>query len=195
MTTQEIYFVIQAGLQLLVGSGVVWGVCWLGKLLKRALEVQRAVMQDYEGLNKVMRQVLDTVDAPAMIQSWRDYKALAEMTAAEVLKQRERQLREQYQAQVKQVGMVGTEVAGKIVGEQAAQFIRLIADLIPFIPPEKRIALIEASELPPVYKQHLRKFADAAPHQPIEMPANILQAIGQLRRPAADPPAQAGPQA
>jgi hypothetical protein len=82
MTAQDIYFGIQMSLQLIIAGGVVWGICWLGGVLKRAIEgqektiaaqaeqmkAQSMVLQDFERLNKVMQQVIDFADPQKQLQ-------------------------------------------------------------------------------------------------------------------------------
>jgi hypothetical protein len=88
MTTQDLYFGIQMGLQLLIGGGVVWAAVWLSGVLKRAIEgqektiaaqaelmkAQSTVLQDVERFNKIMQQVIDFVDPQAQLQREQAYR-------------------------------------------------------------------------------------------------------------------------
>jgi hypothetical protein len=50
-------------------------------------------------------------------------------------------------------------------------------DMMRFIPPDQRVALIDASDLTPRYKQLLQIMADAAPYLPEN---SLAQALGIL---------------
>jgi hypothetical protein len=106
MTTQAIYFWIQMGVQLLVGGGVVWGICWYISVLKRAIEgqektiatqaeqmkalkttieaqaeqmkAQSIVLQDAERLYKLMQQVIDFVNPEAQLKREQAFQARLE---------------------------------------------------------------------------------------------------------------------
>jgi hypothetical protein len=193
MTTQDMYSWAQMVLQVLVGGGVMVGVYRYYGVLKRLIEgqektiaaqaeqmkAQSTVLQDFERLNKVMQQVIDMVDAPAMIQRWQSYRALVDQHSTE-----------QYQARVTHVTRIAAKTVGEMLGEQAAQFVILMANTMPFIPPVKRSALIEATELLPIWKQSLQTFAKEAPYQPIDASLPSLWAAGQLLLSNAEPRSQ-----
>jgi hypothetical protein len=143
-----------------------------------SMKAQNTVLQEFERLNKMMKEVINTVDAPAMLQRMQSYKELVDREANTLLKEQARQFAEQHQARVKQVGILAAEAAGKMLGEQAAHFIISMANAIPFIPPPKRLPLIEAAELLPAYKQDLRKFAEVAPFLPFDTQLKGLCAVG-----------------
>jgi hypothetical protein len=50
------------------------------------MKAQSTVLQDFERLNKMMKEFIDTVDAPAMLQRWQQYKALGEYCLCNHLK-------------------------------------------------------------------------------------------------------------
>src|SRR5262249_58952175 len=102
------------------------------------LKAQSTVLQDFERLNKTMKLVIDTVDAPAMLQRMQSYQALVNAySAAEVRK-------------------------------TTRDFITFIGRALPYTAPSKRMSLIDAADLDVEYKQVLKEFAQGAPYLSIE---------------------------
>jgi hypothetical protein len=70
----------------------VWGVCWLSGVLKRAIEgqektiaaqakqmkAQSTVLQDFERLNTLMKQVIDVVNPEAQLKHEQAFQARLE---------------------------------------------------------------------------------------------------------------------
>jgi hypothetical protein len=168
MTTQDIYFGIQIGLHVLVAGGVVWGICWLGRVLKRGLETQEkaiaaqaeqikaqsTVLQDFERLNKTMKQVIDTVDAPAMLERWQQYKLLVDALA-------ERQIQE-----LTEKGKQTLEQVQEAHLTLHTSTFRVLGFMLPFLPSELRRALFETLGFPPFMGEPLQRLAAEAPYVP-----------------------------
>jgi hypothetical protein len=163
MTTQDIYFGIQTGLQLLVGGGVVWGVVWLSGVLKRAIESQEktiaaqaehmkvltTALQEFERLIKTMKLVIDTVGDPAGLQREQAFRERIERDAAARIET----MTAQVQRNAKQV------VDG--MAKLARDAFGTIAHMVAYLPPEQAQRLIETSDLDSDMKasffQHLRE--------------------------------------
>jgi hypothetical protein len=195
MAMQDIYFGVQTGLQLLIGGGVVWAAFWLSGVLKRAIEsqektiaaqaeqmkAQSTVLQDFERLNKMMKEVIDTVDAPAMLQRLKSYKGLVDQEAQDQLKR----LQTQFQWAMNQT-------ASTTVKDMLG-FVKVINYMLPFFPPELRRVLIEESDLPPYIKEGLLGLARSNPYIPNILitaepsMAQIMVQIGQLSGPTRPP--------
>jgi hypothetical protein len=168
MTTQDIYFWIQLGVQLLVGGGIVWGICWYIGVLKRAIEgqektiaaqaeqmkAQSTVLQDFERLSKLMQQVIDTVDAPAMLERWQKYKEMVEVE------------RQQLTAQLRQEADKDVSRINNLARDAIGSFYVFISRTMRFIAPDQRITLIDESDLAPSFKCGLKKLAEEAPYLP-----------------------------
>ncbi len=118
------------------------------------MKAQSTVLENFERLNKQMKEVIDTVDAPAMLKRMQAYKEIVELERQQLTAQVRRETNENLQ-QVR-------EDVGNLVGD----FYVVISSMMRFIPPAQRLALIEASDLPTRFKQGLKKLADAAPYLP-----------------------------
>jgi hypothetical protein len=221
MTMQDIYPWVQMGLQVLIGGGVVAGIYRYFGVLKRLIEgqektiaaqaeqmkAQSTVLQDFERLNKVMQQVIDTVDAPAMLERWQKYKALVDVQAEQLAQQLRQQADEITARLAQQLREQARETANQTVAqfmdrvtEHAAKTMtglaRVAADAMRFIPPDQRMALIDAADLAPRYKELLRIMADAAPYLPTDTLLSTSRPARQVR--LADlvkPPSWAEPKA
>jgi hypothetical protein len=170
MTTQDIYSLAQMGLQIVIGGGIVVGISRYFGILRRAIESQKAtieaqseqikaqstVLQDFERLNKGMRQVIDTVDAPAMLQRMQSYKALVDTEADAVLKQQAKELGEKGEQAVEQVRRRYLTFLGGTMN--------FIATLLVYVSFDQREMIIETANLPPSIKTPLRRLAHDAPY-------------------------------
>jgi hypothetical protein len=147
MTMQDIYAWIQIMLLVVVGGGLAWYI----RLLKRAVDAQKAtidaqaehlkaqstVLQDFARLNEMMKRVIDTLSDPAALQQEEAY--------------RER---------------VGRDAAAQL-DKTARGFIALIGSAMPYIPSDERRRLIAAADLSTADQETLNGLAEVAPYQPI----------------------------
>jgi hypothetical protein len=138
MTMQDIYPWVQMGLQVLIGGGVVAGIYRYFGVLKRLIEgqektiaaqaeqmkAQSTVLQDFERLNKVMQQVIDTVDAPAMLERWQKYKALVDVQAEQLAQQ----LRQQADEITARLAQQLREQARETANQTVAQFMDRVTE-------------------------------------------------------------------
>jgi hypothetical protein len=167
MSTQDIYAWIQIILQVIVGGGLA---LYIG-VLKRAVDTQKAtieaqaehlkaqttVLQDFERLNKAMKLAIDTLNAPAILEHGEAYKALVDKTTALILEDQARQ-----QAHI-------TEFMGDLHSRTVSGYVGLIGEMLPFIPKDRRMALINSAALNHPYKDTLQELAEAAsdPYGPL----------------------------
>jgi hypothetical protein len=154
-----IEIIIVAGLALVIlGFGAL--LSWMKRqinALKSAVEIQEhtilaqadrmnaqgEVLRNVEEVHRLMKTVLDILDAPAMVKRWEDYRALVD------------QAREQL-ARVEQqdVNEVTTTMGG---------LVELVSSLILYTPSSQRQHVVEATSLPSFLKEHLHRLAAAAP--------------------------------
>jgi hypothetical protein len=140
MTTQDIYSWVQMGLQIVIGGGIVVGISRYFGILRKTIDAQAeqmkaqsTVLQDFEPLNQIMKQVIDTVSDPAALQREQAYRERVDRDA---------------HAQV---------------DETTRGFTALIGNILPYIPPNEWMRLINAADLPSASKEILRGLAEAAP--------------------------------
>jgi hypothetical protein len=118
---------------------------------KATIEAQGAVLQDYERINKTMTLAVDTLSAPAILEQGEAYRTLVEKKTALLLEEQERQ-----QART-------NEFMSNLHHQTVSGFVGLVSEMLPFIPPDRRMALINAAALNRPYKGTLQELADAVP--------------------------------
>jgi hypothetical protein len=101
MTWQDISPIVQIGLQIVIGGGIVLGIARYFRVLRRSIEsqektiaaqaeyikAQSAVLQDFERHSKLMKQVIDTVDAPAMLDRMQKYRQIVDIEVEQLAQQ------------------------------------------------------------------------------------------------------------
>jgi hypothetical protein len=198
MTTQDIQFWVQTSLQLLVGGGVVWGVVWLGGVLKRAIEGQEKtiaalkttieaqaeqmkahsmMVQDVERLHKMIQQVLDIVNPEAQLRREQARMALLDRDAAAMMEQQAQQLNQRQKETLEHIA--------ELVGGTSRDLIYFIREAMMFIPHGERMRLIEETALSDrsrASKDILTKLAQGLPYQATTDVASLPAARVSLAR-------------
>jgi hypothetical protein len=165
--------IVQMGWQAVIGGGVVFAFSRFFraqektiaaqaeqmKALKTTIDAQAEQMRaqstvliDVERNNKIMQQIIDTVDAPAMLERWQKYKGLVDQNAQDEVKRLQAQFEEQSVEQVRQA----------IQG-----FLRLVNAMLLFLHPELRNVLIEEAGFPPSIQQQIQQLAALQSYPPI----------------------------
>jgi hypothetical protein len=166
MTTQDIYAWTQIILLVIVGGGLAWSI----RLLKQAVDAQKAtieaqaeqlkaqstVLHDFELHVKTMKLVVDTVDAPAMLQRMRDYRALTDEQSAAILEQQAKQLREK--------GIQAIAEARQAYEEIVRGLTHLVGRMLPFLYPGLRKEILGDPNLPLFAKELLQDIESTAPY-------------------------------
>jgi hypothetical protein len=123
------------------------------------MKAQSTVLQDFERLNKMMKQVIDTVDAPAMIERWQKYKSLVDA----LLDQQIQEFAEQGKQTLEQIQDAHHTLH--------VSTFRLLGFMLPFLPLELREALFETIGYPddghPSMKEPLQGLAREAQYVPL----------------------------
>ncbi len=118
------------------------------------MKAQSTVLQEFERLNQLMQQVIDTADAPAMRERWRQYKLLVEIESTQLVQY----VRQQMHAQ--------TADGINPVAAMLVDFLMLTGDAMQCIPLHQRRALIDRAKLDPRLKDMLHMMANEAPYRP-----------------------------
>jgi hypothetical protein len=165
MTTQDIYAWTQIILLVVVGGGLAWYI----RLLKRAVDAQKAtidaqaeqlkaqstVLQDFERLNKTMKLVIDTVSDPAALQREQAYKERVDRDATALVARQVKEAEEKGKRTVSEVRDADSDLLHDFFG--------LTGRLLPFVPPDVRRTLIDATTLSPQTKDLLHDLEASAP--------------------------------
>jgi uncharacterized coiled-coil protein SlyX len=151
------------------------------------MKAQSTVLQDFERLNKLMKEIIDTVDAPAMIERWQKYKTLVDAQGEQLAQQLGQRVAElESQAVELTIDSHAANSAIRDFTDTIAGFLVLAGLMMRFVPYDKRMALIKASEVGSPLRERLHTMAEAAPYLPLEEPStenlSLAQALG-LRPP------------
>jgi hypothetical protein len=156
MTWQDVYPVLQMGLQVVIGGSIIVAVSRYFRAqektiasqketiaaLAEQMKAQSTVLQDFERLSKLMQQVIDTVSDPAALQREQAFRARVERDAAETLQK----------GITKAVSEATKDYLPILVGTA-----QLIGQMMRYIDPNQCQALIKASGLNPRLKEELLK--------------------------------------
>jgi hypothetical protein len=136
-----------------------------------SMKAQSAVLQDFERLNKVMQHVVAFVDPEAQLKREQAFQTRVQRDAddhfKELSKELSKQLREQQEKFVQD--------ASHALMQATAGLTKLLCNLLPFVYPPLRQALIEAADLIPESKANLQQIAQEMPYRLITDEASFQQ--------------------
>jgi hypothetical protein len=193
VTSQDIYAWTQIILLIVVGGGLAWYI----RLLKNAVDAQKAtidalkatigaldtqlkvqstVQQDSARSNEMMKRVLDSVDAPAMMQRWEQYRQMVdaekEQLARHLHEQADRDINQVADYAIARLDDVLERVLNRAFDTMAKlhdtieSFLLLAGRMMRFMPRDQRMVVIEAANLTPLYKRRLHNLVEAEPYLP-----------------------------
>jgi len=117
---------------------------------QKTIEAQATILKDFEALNKIMKTVIETVDAPAMLKRWEDYKKIVDHEKEIALQQQATHAMDSF-------------------SNLYNVFIDLAAKTIPYTPLDQRVVLINSLNISPSVDTQVRdalhRIADSAPDQ------------------------------
>jgi hypothetical protein len=172
VTTQDIYPWIQIMLLVVIGGGLTWYI----RLLKNAVDAQKVtidalkttigaldtqirdqstVLQDFARLNEMMKRVIDTVSDPAVLKREQAYRERVDRDAAALVAQQVKEVEEKHVRTVSEVR--------DAYSDRLHDFINLAGRMLPFVPPDVRRTLIDATGLSLHTKDVLRELEASAP--------------------------------
>jgi hypothetical protein len=176
VTTELIGQIVIGGLEIVIIAVTIY----VGVKLKGAINAQKAtidaqaehvktlstVIQDFERLNKTMKLVLDTVNDQVTLQREQAFKERVVRDTEYVI---QRLLGTDQERHAQTVRAVLQEVGG---------IVKLVGDMLPFLYPGLRKALIDAADLPPSIKAQFQQLADGTAYTPVP----DEHALEQVRR-------------
>ncbi len=161
----------------------ILGTCGLGywiSALKGAVSAQEKTivaqgesLKNLQSLLQTMQIVLESTDAPKMLERFEAYRKLVDEEKAVVLQQHARRFDEEKKHLSQSAVKFFREVS-----EVTSSAFSLIVDLMLYAPPELRKKIIDSSKLPPDYQAMVHRSADAAPDLSLPENRRGLLALG-----------------
>lgn len=132
---------------LVIGFGLL--AYWI-KALKGTVEAQAGTIAEQKTFIENLATVLNATDAPKMLERYEALKKLLDHEKEALIAQYEKKIKQQQQVQI-------------FVNSSEKPLLNVIAELMPFVPADKRNSIIQAAKLGEAERIRIEELAKAAP--------------------------------
>lgn len=131
-----------------------------------AMKAQGEITKEFKSLLEAMKVVVESADEKKMLERLKAYKEFVDHEKDAAVRRASDEFEEEKR------GMAGQQqealrTTGTWLGQTAAEMIRIMSDLLPYVPTSRRMEFIQSLNLPEVLdesvKQGLRRIAEVAP--------------------------------